>query len=117
MEELKTTESIDKNTETKIVSGSRKKSFLDDLKNDYNEFQKVQSAPSKFKGRNVKGNLPKDFNKKPKMMTCESCGKLVDKLIYNSHFETHPSKILDWIYLGSYNNALNKEVTDKLPRN
>jgi hypothetical protein len=117
MEEMKTTENIERTAETKIVSGSHKKSFLNDLKNDYDEFKKVHLAPSKFKGRNVRGNLPKDFNKKPKMMPCESCGKLVDKLIYNSHFETHPSKIFDWLYLGSYNNALNKEVSIESLRN
>ncbi len=29
---------------------------------------------------------------------------------FNSHLDSHPSKILDWLYLGGYNNALNKQV-------
>ena len=96
------------------VSAKKNKSYLNSLKNSYDEFQKVSQAPSKFKGRNVRGNLLKDFNNQPKLMTCESCGKEVDKLIYNSHYETHPTKILDWIYLGSYNNVLNKEVINTI---
>ena len=116
MEETKTpvkevSEEIDNpKKKSNTVSAKNKQSCLNNLKHDFDEFQKVSQAPSKFKGRNVRGNLLKDFNNQPKVMICECCGKEVDKLIYNSHLETHPSKILDWIFLGSYNNALNKEV-------
>ena len=116
MEDSKATinENININDADKKIKNSKpekyKASFMDSLKNNYVEFQKVQQAPSKFKGRLVKGNLIKNFNNQPQHLTCEYCGKEVDKLIFNSHSETHPTKILEWIYLGSYNNALNKEV-------
>ena len=29
---------------------------------------------------------------------------------FYKHVDSHPSKILDWLYLGSYNNELNKKV-------
>lgn len=100
---------FEKKTSTPNIK--RKGSILATLEEQYKQFQEVQSAPSKFKGKNVKGNLLKDYNNQPKEMICEFCEKGVDKMIYNSHLETHPSKITDRIFLGSYNNALNREVT------
>lgn len=40
---------------------------------------------------------------------CSFCNKEIECCIINYHMESHPSKILDWLYLGSYNNATNKK--------
>ncbi len=34
---------------------------------------------------------------------------MMDKIAFNNHVESHPSKVLDWLYIGSYNNATNKK--------
>jgi hypothetical protein len=38
---------------------------------------------------------------------CDYCGKEIETLILQDHQSSHPSKILDHLYLGSYNNAVN----------
>lgn len=41
---------------------------------------------------------------------CSLCNIDIEAVKYESHLEIHPSKILDWLYLGNYHNALNKNV-------
>jgi protein phosphatase slingshot len=41
--------------------------------------------------------------------TCNYCRKEIDSVIFKYHIESHPTKIFDWLYLGSYNNATNKK--------
>jgi protein-tyrosine phosphatase len=38
---------------------------------------------------------------------CELCHKMVEKHTYKFHYFTHPSKIFDWLYLGTFKNASN----------
>ena len=38
---------------------------------------------------------------------CPLCHKEIDNNKYKSHFNLHPSKIFNWLYLGSFNNARN----------
>ena len=38
---------------------------------------------------------------------CELCHKLVDKHIYKFHYYSHPSQILNWMFLGNFKNANN----------
>ena len=64
---------------------------------------------------------PSSYNiKNPKLLTlkekesitfvkCEFCNLDITKSIQKSHIEAHPTKILDWLYLGSYDNARNIE--------
>ncbi len=40
---------------------------------------------------------------------CSFCGLEVESKLYKLHLESHPSKILEWLYIGSYNNATNKK--------
>jgi hypothetical protein len=47
---------------------------------------------------------------KAKETNCNYCKMNVNSDFYRIHSDSHPSKILDWLYLGSYNNALNKQV-------
>ena len=41
---------------------------------------------------------------------CPFCENLIQKVIFMSHYDSHPSKILDYLYLGSFANALNNKV-------
>ena len=41
---------------------------------------------------------------------CPICQTSIQKVIFNSHYDSHPSKILDYIYIGSFANALNNKV-------
>ena len=51
-----------------------------------------------------------DKNKKKK---CPICEKEIDNYRYAYHFSLHPSKIFNWLYLGSYRNACDKkEIKD-----
>ena len=44
---------------------------------------------------------------------CPLCNKDIDYYRYRSHLNMHPSKIFDWLYLGSYKNACNiKDLKD-----
>jgi len=43
------------------------------------------------------------------MKVCDICNQTMEIISYNFHLESHPSKILDWLYIGSYNNATNKK--------
>jgi len=38
------------------------------------------------------------------------CNKNISSSIYKYHKESHPSKIFEWLYIGGYSNAMNKEV-------
>ena len=40
---------------------------------------------------------------------CELCHKIVDRHTYKFHFHSHPSQILNWMFLGTFKNANNLE--------
>ena len=44
---------------------------------------------------------------KDKIKECTMCKKAIDLESYNVHVDNHASKVLDWLYIGSYNNATN----------
>ena len=54
-----------------------------------------------FKAINVLNNNNNTLNKRK----CPLCHKEVDNNRYRFHLNLHPSKILDWLYLGSYRDA------------
>ena len=45
---------------------------------------------------------------------CELCHKFLDSSLFPNHYNSHPTKILDWLYLGTIDNA--RDVED-LKRN
>jgi len=61
-----------------------------------------------FKGKNFKSDNSSDKNKVI-MEICSYCKREFEKSIIKMHFDSHPSKILDWLFLGDYNNATNKK--------
>lgn len=52
---------------------------------------------------------------KQQLFICTHCNKEFDnKKILQIHFEIHPSKIFDWLYLGSYYNVTNKKDIEEM---
>lgn len=45
---------------------------------------------------------------------CELCHKLIFGYLYKFHFYSHPTKILNWMYLGTFKNANNIEEIKNL---
>lgn len=43
-------------------------------------------------------------------LKCTFCQSSVQKILFKAHFDSHPTKILDFLYLGSFSNALNSKV-------
>ncbi len=43
-------------------------------------------------------------------VTCQYCNQRINSILFSLHIDSHPTKIFDWLYLGSYNNAINKKV-------
>jgi len=41
---------------------------------------------------------------------CNLCSLDIEYTKYELHLDTHPSKILEFLYLGNYHNAMNKKV-------
>lgn len=55
------------------------------------------------------------FTKHQDMFLCSFCKKeFGDKKTLQIHVEIHPSKIFDWLYLGSYYNATNKKELEEM---
>ena len=81
-------------------------SLQEEIKQKAESFNKDKKVKI-FKGKNFK----KDTNDSspPKKTICSFCNKEIESTIFKYHIESHPSKILDWLYLGSYNNATNKK--------
>jgi hypothetical protein len=79
--------------------------------NKFNHNKKINV----YKGKNFrseKGKLKtiKQIDNLPiETKECSYCNKQIESVIFHMHVDSHPSKILDWLYLGSYNNATNKK--------
>ena len=60
-----------------------------------------------YKGNNLFNNIA------PKVKACPICHKEIENYRYRFHVNLHPSKIFNWLYLGSYRNACDKlEIKD-----
>ena len=46
---------------------------------------------------------------KDRKKECEICHKLIDSHLFKIHYNSHPTKIFDWLYLGTFNNACDIE--------
>ena len=40
---------------------------------------------------------------------CEICHKMIDSHLFKIHFNSHPTQILDWLFLGTFSNACDIE--------
>ena len=72
-----------------------------------------------IKSVNLYLNLNSNNNKNKTYSTliCPICNKNIDNYKYQYHLGLHPSKILDWLYIGSYRNAYDKKAIKNLKIN
>ena len=77
------------------------------LKNKINiNINKKETKVKEFSRRKYKSsNLLSKIMKKE----CEICHKLIDSHLFQIHFNSHPSRIFDWLYLGTFSNACDIE--------
>ena len=43
---------------------------------------------------------------------CNICNKNISSNLFEFHKEQHPSKIYEWLYIGSFSNAMNLTVSN-----
>ena len=56
----------------------------------------------------------KTNNNTKKKIKCEFCHQYIDNYVYKIHFNSHPSKIFEWLYLGTFKNACNIEELNEI---
>ena len=95
--------------------------FLKNNRNNLNIFQnktyskkRDMSSDNKFLKPYKTNNLfNKNLNTSSKKK-CPLCNKEIESHRYQFHVNYHPSKIFDWLYLGSYRNACDKKEIKEL---
>ena len=93
------------NNNIKIISKKKEDSFGERLKKFF-----MPSTTNTSNKRNILNETNIENNNKKK---CSLCQKYIDIYRFNTHFNLHPSKIFNWLYLGSYQNACNlKDLKD-----
>ena len=75
--------------------------------------------PSLFNSRHEHQKPQKQLSKKDslnnnKFYKCPVCCLVLENYLARKHSQSHPSKIFDWMYLGSYDNSINKNDLNKL---
>ena len=94
--------------------------FLQNNRNNLNIFQNktyvkkrgISSDNQYIKPYKTNSLFNKSINSSNKK-TCPLCHKELENFRYKFHINYHPSKIFDWLYLGSYRNACDKkEIKD-----
>lgn len=73
--------------------------FEEELKQKSQKFTKNQKI--------YENPLFKKTEQRIEKVICHFCSRETEKTIFKYHVDSHPSQILDFLYLGNYNNALN----------
>jgi protein-tyrosine phosphatase len=83
------------------------------------KIKKLHDKLLKFNLKSHKLDITKNYGRKHQSLQCicflsfkrrcELCKKLVDNFLYKLHYFSHPSQILNWIFLGNARNANNIE--------
>ena len=90
---------LNKNFKIEINNGKKliKKNIINIvLKNKKQTIQKIIN-----RRKSISINLLSKMIKKK----CDICHKFIDSHLFKIHYNSHPSKIFDWLYLGSFFNA------------
>ena len=91
---------IEKNNKIKI---DKIKRIGKKMKYDLNTINDIESKQERIR------NLLFGVSYMKEKKECELCHKIVDKHTYQFHYYSHPSPILNWIFLGTFLNANNLE--------
>jgi len=62
---------------------------------------------------NFNKNLLSDISK----IKCDICNRCIDSHLFKMHYNSHPTEILDWLYLGTYANACDMRELRKMKIN
>ena len=74
---------------------------------------KIFFTPSSTSSRSSLNKLNNSSIDNLNKKKCPLCHKMIDIYRFNTHYNLHPSKIFNWLYLGSYQNACNiKDLKD-----
>ena len=94
----------------------KEKETKKDLKNLKALYANIKNIKGFFNVKNVNlflnNNNNSNNNDKINLsstLICPICNKDIENYKYQYHLGLHPSKILDWLYLGSYRNAYDKK--------
>ena len=93
-----------------IDEKNKNKNIIEKIKKSNHNLLKVMVKTKKFEYKNNRKHqnllsIRLISNKRK----CELCKKLIDNFLYKLHYLSHPSQILNWIYLGNSKNANNNE--------
>ena len=86
----------------KVIDNNNILDLNNNTKNKINKY-KCKNNKRTYISRKRKSSSPS--NKKE----CDICHKLFDTSSFQIHYNTHPTKILDWLYLGTFTNARDAE--------
>ena len=75
------------------------KKIIKNFNSDFHSYKKP------IKQNNNENNNESNNNNSKKKIKCEICHQYIDDYLYKCHFNNHPSKIFDWLYLGTFKNA------------
>jgi protein phosphatase slingshot len=115
------------NMNIKYISNNNLKIISSSLYNHSNDYNNINKIDPKKEQKLVKKNLINivlknknqtiqriinqrktlSINLLTKMIKkeCNICHKLIDSHLFKIHYNSHPSKIYNWLYLGSFSNA------------
>ena len=78
-----------------------KKNKLNNIKEKKKELGSIIVRRRKYVDRNLLANAKK--------VECQICHKFVVTYLFKIHYNSHPSEIFNWLFLGSFSNACNIE--------
>ena len=98
---IKNEQKINKYEPKNIIKFEKLKKLKKKVKYDLTKINDEESKQERI--NNILYGIPYMNEKKE----CELCHKLVASHTYKFHFYSHPSKILNWLFLGTFKNANN----------
>ena len=75
----------------------------------YNKKRGISQDNQFMKPYKTNNFLNNNNNNQPNKKKCHLCNKEIENYRYKFHINLHPSKIFNWLYLGSYRNACDKQ--------
>ena len=84
------------NHSIKIIKNISQNNIVNNIINNKQTIKEIFRRPSNL-GKNVLSKMTKK--------ECEICHKFIDSHLFKIHYNSHPSQIFKWLYLGSFTNA------------
>ena len=91
-----------------IINNNIKSDSINNVNNRTNSINVNETIEKSFILKKNKSSNISGLSKMAKK-ECNICHKLIDSHLFLIHFNSHPSKIFDWLYLGTFQNACDLE--------